>query len=75
LAPSRRVTLIPRDANQAARMAFKRPASVGEVHYAADPADIIREWAAIRNDANLGIAMGRCSGWIFGLHNDARALL
>jgi hypothetical protein len=56
-------------------MAFKRPASVGEVHYAADPADIIREWAAIRNDANLGIAMGRCSGWIFGLHNDARALL
>jgi hypothetical protein len=70
LAPGRKVTLIPRDAERAACMGFKR--SGRGVHDATDNADIIEEWADICSDANIGIATGRCSGSIFGLDIDTR---
>jgi hypothetical protein len=70
LAPGRKVTLIPRDADKAARIGFKRPGR--GVHDATDNADIIEEWADVCADANVGIATGRCSGSNFGLDIDTR---
>jgi len=70
LAPGRKTTLIPRDPDQAARMGFKKPGT--GVNDATDDTDIIEEWADLCPNANIGIAMGKSSGGIFGFDIDTR---
>jgi hypothetical protein len=70
LAPGRKTTLIPHDPEQAAAMGFPHPGR--GVHDATDDADVIELWAASCPDANVGIAMGKPSGSIFGLDVDTR---
>jgi hypothetical protein len=70
LAPGRKTTLIPRDRDQAVRMGFKKPGA--GVKDATDDPDTIEEWADLYPNANIGIAMGKSSGGIFGLDIDTR---
>ncbi len=70
LAPGRKTTLIPRDADRAAGMGFYGPGA--GVHDATDDIDTIERWADICPNANIGIAMGKPSGSIFGFDVDTR---
>ena len=70
LAPGRKTTLIPHDPARAAGMGFSGPGA--GVNDATDDADRIEAWADICPNANIGIAMGKPSGWIFGFDIDTR---
>jgi hypothetical protein len=70
LAPGRKTTLIPSDPDRAAGMGFSGPGA--GVHDATDDADLIERWADICPVANIGIAMGKPSGLIFGFDIDTR---
>jgi hypothetical protein len=70
LAPGRKATLIPDDPVRAAAMGFQSPGK--GVHDATDHGDVIEMWAQICPTANIGIAMGKPSGGIFGFDIDTR---
>ena len=70
LAPGRKTTLIPQDPDRAAGMGFSGPGA--GVNDATDDIDTIEGWAGICPNANVGIAMGKPSGSIFGFDIDTR---